>query len=338
MANLLHEVFLMSDSNNNPADKNELQLVENNALQYWGNNLYIKAATSENTRLAYQSDIRHYENSGGKLPAIPQFIVEYLHTYADKLNARTLTRRLIALKHWHQYQGFPDPTNHPAIQKTMAGIIRIHAKPKEKAPPLSPEDLILIIKNLQQDNNISAYRDIALLQIGFYGAFRRSELVNIQMENIEWKSQGVDILIPQSKTDQTHTGQYCAIPFGNDEFCPILALNQWLKISNIKQGFLFREIKKGGKLGEKALSPLSVNHILKKRAKEVNLPYANDLSSHSLRRGLATSASRFGAELQAIMRQGRWKNVNTVIEYIEATARFNENAALSILSKMDNKK
>ncbi len=329
---------MMNDPITKIDDENELQTIEKQPLQYWGNNFYIKAATSENTRLAYQSDIRHFESWGGKLPAIPQFIVEYLHAFADKLNARTLTRRLIALKNWHQYQGFLDPTNHPAIQKTMAGIMRIHAKPKQKAHPLSPEDLILIIKKLNKDDSFSAYRDKALLQIGFYGAFRRSELVNIKVEDIEWKNQGIDILIPRSKTDQNHSGQYCAIPFGKNEFCPISSLNDWLKISDIKQGFLFREIKKGGKLGDDALTPLSVNHILKKRAHEAGILYASDLSSHSLRRGLATSASRFGAELQSIMRQGRWKNVNTVIEYIEATARFDENAALSILNMMNEEK
>ncbi|HEX2549586.1 MAG TPA: site-specific integrase [Gammaproteobacteria bacterium] len=327
----------MSDQKNKLSNKQEIQNIESHPLQYWGNNLYIQAATSENTRQAYQADIRHFETWGGKLPTTPQQIVEYLHFYATQLNPRTLSRRLIAIKHWHHYQGFPDPVSHPAIQKTIAGIMRVHAKPKKKAYPLLPEDLILIVKNLKNQMSFSAVRDNALLQIGFYGAFRRSELVKIKVEDIQWKNQGIDILIPQSKTDQTHVGQYCAIPFGKDELCPIATLNHWLKISNITQGAIFREIKKGGKLGENALSALSVNHILKKRAEEAGIAYAKDLSSHSLRRGLATSASRFGAELPAIMRQGRWKNVNTVIEYIEATARFDENAASSILNKIDNK-
>jgi integrase len=327
----------MSDQKNKISSENEIQTIESHPLQYWGNNFYIKAATSENTRQAYQADVRHFESWGGKLPATPQHIVEYLHFYANKLNARTLSRRLIALKHWHHYQGFPDPVNHPAIQKTMAGIIRVHAKPKKKAYPLLPEDLIMIVKNLKNQDNLSADRDNALLQIGFYGAFRRSELVKLKVEDIQWKNQGIDILIPQSKTDQAHVGQYCAIPFGKDEFCPIAALDYWLKTSNIRSGAIFREIKKGGKLGTSSLSALSVNHILKKRAKEAGIAYAEDLSSHSLRRGLATSASRFGAPLPAIMRQGRWKNVNTVIEYIEAVARFDENAASSILNKIEDK-
>lgn len=67
-------------------------------------NPYVHLATSDNTRKAYQSDIRHYENWGGKLPSTPEMIAKYLHFYADKLNLRTLARRLIALKHWHTYR------------------------------------------------------------------------------------------------------------------------------------------------------------------------------------------------------------------------------------------
>src|SRR3990167_10425461 len=101
-------------------------------------NSYIPFATSMNTRKACQSDIRHYEMAGGKLPATPEHIANYLHYYANKLNPRTLARRLIALRSWHSTQGFIDPTSHPAIQKTKIGIMRTHGKPKEKAPALTP--------------------------------------------------------------------------------------------------------------------------------------------------------------------------------------------------------
>ncbi len=315
-------------------EKQSLEISE--ALQPWINNPYIKAATSDNTRIAYQSDIRHFESWGGKLPATPQIIVEYLQAYAAQLNARTLSRRLTALKNWHQYQGFVDPVQHPAVQKTLSGIIRVHGKPKDKAYPLSPEDLLCIIEFLQKEDSLTAYRDNALLQMGFCGAFRRSELVQIKVEHIEWKDQGIDILIPQSKTDQTHGGQYCALPYGKGLFCPIAALNQWLKMANIERGPLFREIKKGGKLKASPLTPLSVNHILKKRAHDAGIPHADKFSSHSLRRGMATSASRLGVQIPAIMRQGRWKQVNTVIEYIEAAERFQENAALKIINNYNN--
>lgn len=304
-------------------------------LIHWTSNPYIQSATSDNTRKAYRSDIRHFESWGGRLPASSESIVKYLQAFADKLNPRTLSRRLTALKNWHIYQGFLDPTTHPAIVKTIAGITRVHGQPKEKAYPLLPEHMLAISKFLHEENSMAACRDNALLQIGYFGAFRRSELVQIRCEDLEWKTQGIDILIPQSKTDQMHTGQFCAIPYGKHLLCPVTTLKQWLEMANIQTGYIFVELKKGGKLTQKALTPLSVNHILKKQAERAGILFANELSSHSLRRGLATSASLLGANIAAIMRQGRWKQVNTVMEYVDAADRFSENAASLVLEKME---
>lgn len=297
-------------------------------------NPYIKAATSHNTRRAYQADILHFEKWGGVLPTTTETVLTYLQAFANKLNVRTLSRRLTALKNWHLYQEFPDPTQHPAVRKTLAGISRLHGKPKEKAPPLLPEHLLQIITSLKKQKSLHAARDSALLQLAFFGAFRRSELVAICYDHLAWKQQGIEILIPHSKTDQTHEGQYCALPHGNQLLCPVQALKQWLELSSITQGPIFRRIHPKGYLNDAALVPLSVTNILKKRANEANIPQAENFSSHSLRRGLATSASRDGATLPAIMRQGRWKSVNTVIEYIEAVQRFEENAALPVLNKI----
>jgi len=322
--------LVLAESDQHPVLRNE----ENRSISSLVSNLYIKAATSDSTRKAYRSNLKHFEAWGGKLPATPDAIAAYLQDYAPKLNARTLGRRLTALKQWHRYQGFPDPTEHPAIQKTMIGITRVHGKPKQKAHPLCVEELLIIIKYLSQNSSLSALRDNALLQVGFFGAFRRSELVQIQVEQLDWKEEGIDILIPASKTDQTHQGQYCALPYGKGLLCPVSAIKEWLEVSGIKQGALFREIKNGGKVKEKALTPLSVNYILKKHAQACGFSNINQLSSHSLRRGLATNASQIGANLASIMRQGRWKQVNTVMEYIEASERFSENAALKIIEKI----
>lgn len=297
-------------------------------------NPYVHLATSENTRKAYRNDICHYENWGGKLPASPEMIANYLNFYADKLNPRTLSRRLIAIKHWHTYQAYNDPTNHPAIQKTMTGILRTHGKPKEKAHALAPDELAKIHASLKTQHTLAALRDDALLQIGFFGALRRSELIAIKLEHLTWTNAGIQILIPHSKTDQSHSGQYAVIPYGNETLCPIHALKKWLAISEIKTGAIFRRIISNKLIGSEALTPLSVNHILKNRAEQANLIDIKNLSSHSLRRGLATSAARAGVRLEVIMRSGRWKQTNTVIEYIEANERFADNAASKVMLDM----
>ncbi|MBF0366615.1 MAG: site-specific integrase [Oligoflexia bacterium] len=294
-------------------------------------NRYKIAATSDNTRRAYQSDIRHFESWGGQLPAKTEAVLRYLHAFAETLTPGTLSRHVTAIKQWHRYQHFPDPTEAPIISKTLTGIARVHGKPKAKAPPLLPEHLIKITKYLESQTTLAAIRDSALIQVGFLGALRRSELVAITIENIHWQSEGIEIMIPKSKTDQLNTGQYCAIPNGNNQFCAIRALKMWLEMANIKAGFIFRRIHRGNNISEVSITPDSVNSILKKHAHSAGLENAIEFSSHSMRRGLATAAGRKGVSLAAIMRQGRWKQVNTVLEYIEAAQRFEENAAGQVM-------
>lgn len=300
-------------------------------------NRYQIAATSDNTRRAYQADIRHYETWGGQLPATTEAILRYLHAFADTLNPRTLSRHVTALKQWHRYQHFPDPTETLIVGKTLTGIARVHGKPKGKAPPLLPEHLIKIVENLLTQATLAACRDNALLQVGFLGAFRRSELVAIKVEDIDWQPAGVEILITKSKTDQLNSGQYCVIPNGNEQLCAIRALKIWLEKANIKEGFVFRRIHRGDKTSELSITPDAVNEILKKHAVAAGIEKGRNFSSHSMRRGLATTASRDGVSLPAIMRQGRWKQVSTVMEYIESAQRFEENAADQVLKKLPYK-
>lgn len=297
-------------------------------------NRYQIAASSDNTRRAYQADIRHFENWGGQLPATTESVLRYLYAFAESLNPRTLSRRITAIKQWHLYQRLADPTEAPIVSKTLTGIARLHGKPKDKAPPLLPEHLIRIAGCLSTQSTLAAFRDNALLQIGFLGAFRRSELIDIRLEHINWQPAGIEIMIPKSKTDQVHDGQYCVIPNGNDELCAIRALKTWLDKAGITEGFVFRRIHRGNKMSDLNVMADSVNEILKNRALEAGIEGAMDFSSHSMRRGLATTASRDGVSLPAIMRQGRWKQVGTVMEYIEAAQRFEENAAGQILQKL----
>lgn len=312
--------------------ENDQPDIINATLSVFGN-AYIRAATSENTRKAYRSDIRNYEKWGGILPATTEQIISYLQASALQLNPRTLTRRLTAIKQWHIYQGFSDPTEHALVTKTLAGIANTHGKPKNKALAITADVLCKIVAPLQQKDSLIALRDNALLQVGFFGAFRRSELVGINLENINFSKSGMEIIIPRSKSDQQGKGQICALPYGNEELCPVLTLTAWLQQSHITEGPIFRKINRWNKIGPSSLTPLAVNQILKKRALESGLTNAQALSSHSLRRGLATSASLKGASLKAIMRQGRWQHVNTVLGYIEDSQRFNDNAADAVLRK-----
>jgi integrase len=303
----------------------------NNAISQPSIHTYIQAATSQNTRRAYQADVRHFMAWGGLLPTTPDLLLRYLQEQAATLNPRTLKRRLVAIKHWHTYQGFTDPTAHPLIRKTLSGIFHIHGTPPEKAPAFSVEQLIRLVYYLSTQGTLSAWRNSALLQIGFFGAFRRSELVAMRWEHTHFVPQGVEILIPRSKTDQTGKGTICAIPYGSSALCPVTALHRWHEESSSVSGPVFCQMLKGNKITSRALSSNSINKIVKTLAIACQLPQAIRYSGHSLRRGFATTASQKGASFGAIMRQGRWRHEGTVHGYIEEGQRFDANAAGSIL-------
>ena len=295
-------------------------------------NHYLKAATSNNTRKAYQQDVEHF-TQWGVLPTTSQAIVLYLQAFATSLNPRTLIRRLTALKHWHVYQGFPDPTACPWVRKTLKGILNVHGTPKNKAPALTLEQLTQMAAWTHQQNTLAMRRNNALFQLGFFGAFRSSEITALQLEHITFVPEGIDVLIPRSKTDPIGEGQYCSIPYGNETLCPVTALKSWCEKANLKKGYIFRGIDKHENVSALPLSSQSVSLIIKKIAEACQLPNASQFSSHSLRRGFATTASRKGAAFVSIMRHGRWRNESTVLEYIAEGQRFEDNAAHVILQK-----
>lgn len=294
---------------------------------------FLAAATSANTRRTYRSAIRHFLAWGGALPCDEAAVIRYLLSFAEILNPRTLALRLTALAQWHRYQGFPDPTASATVRKTLRGIERVHGRPRQKARALVLEDLEHIVTYLNTLEGLAALRDNALLQLGYFGAFRRSELVMLEVANLQWEREGLQITLPRSKTDQGGEGLDKAIPYGDSVCCPAKALRCWLDAAQIEQGPLFRRISRWGVLGEVALHEGSVNTILAARAEAAGLSYVPEMSSHSLRRGLATSAHRAGADFLEIKRQGGWRHDGTVHGYIEEARAFEENAASSLLRR-----
>lgn len=293
---------------------------------------YIHAATSDNTRIAYQADIRHFIRWGGFLPTSGDVVLDYLRHHAATLNPRTLSRRLTAIKNWHLYQGFVDPTAHPVVRKTLAGIKNVHGKPKDRAAPLTLENIAAISGFLKLSSKLIDCRNRALVLLGYFGAFRRSELVAITWKDIAFVQEGMEILIPRSKTDQGGEGQTCAVPTSEDALlCPVAALTEWRTRSGCDTGAVFRKVTLGGRTSSNAIKPHQVNLIIRLVAEDCGLPNAGSYSSHSMRRGFATEASRKGAPFGSIMRHGRWRHEGTVLSYIDEGKRFDQNAASIVL-------
>jgi integrase len=296
---------------------------------------YIAAATSDNTRSTYRSAIRQFEKWGGRLPADQAAIIRYLTDRAGELNPRTLDVHITAISQWHHYQGLHDPTHDPMVRKTLEGIRRVHGTPKRKAKALRLEHINTMLEYVRaQPETLKKRRDIALLLCGFFGAFRRSELVSIQVEDFIWEPEGLIIRLPRSKTDQEGAGLLRALPFGTNGVCPATALNAWLSAANISEGAVFRPVNRWDHVQEKSLNPGAINELLKTLAAACGFDFVDNISSHSFRRGFSTSAARERIDFELIKKQGNWKSDATVWEYIEEGQQLTNNASLILMEKM----
>jgi len=179
-------------------------------------------------------------------------------------------------------------------------------------------------------SGIKGTRDKALLLIGFAGAFRRSELVALTVEDVEHVKQGIVIHLRRSKTDQAGEGRKIAIPYARGAVCPVHALQEWLQISGITSGLIFRGVTRHGHISEFGLSPQSVALVVKERAAAVGLD-ATQYAGHSLRAGLVTSAAQAGISSWKIRQQTGHKSETMLLRYIRDASIFIDNAAGGVL-------
>jgi site-specific recombinase XerD len=175
---------------------------------------------------------------------------------------------------------------------------------------------------------LKGLRDRALLLIGFAGALRRSELVALNIEDIEGAPDGMKITIRHSKTDQEGAGQTIAIPFGKIA-CPVAALKDWITAAGIGSGALFRRVNRHGKVGER-LTDQSVSDIVKEHAERLRLN-PKQFAGHSLRAGFLTSAASRGASIFKMMDVSRHRSVDTLRGYVRDAELFKDHAGAGLL-------
>lgn len=293
-------------------------------LQSFDIRFYLENALSHNTRIAYKNDMAHFQEWGGKVPSSPETVAAYLTTNAKVLSIATLQRRLISISKVHTMRGCPDPVKSDLVKLTMRGIRRMHGKPQTQVSALLKEDLIVMLSHIP--DTIKGKRDKALLLLGFCGALRRSELVAIRIEDLEFTSQGIVLTIPKSKTDQAGNGRKIGIPKGRGRVCPVYAVSDYTMHSGLVSGALFRSITKGGIISENPLSDRAVADIIKYYAAKAGLD-SKKYSGHSLRAGLATSAAQHGISSWKIKEQTGHRSDAMLGKYIRTGDLFNNNAA-----------
>jgi site-specific recombinase XerD len=281
----------------------------------------LRNSKSKNTLRAYQSDYTDFlefcsKNGFQSMPTQPKILALYITHLSSYSKYSTLKRRLASISVIHKAKGHYIDTKHPIIMENLMGIKRTNGSNQKGKKPLLINDLKILIKAIDQskEKDNRKIRDKALLLIGFSGGFRRSELVDIEYEDIEFVSEGVKIFVKRSKTDQSGEGMTKAIPyFDNKDFCPVIALKNWIEITALRNGKIFN------------ISDKNVALLIKKYANYAGLD-SHKYAGHSLRSGFATSTAESGAEERSIMAMTGHKSTEMVRRYIKEANLFKNNA------------
>ena len=296
--------------------------------------LNLKNSKANNTIRAYKSDFKDFvlfcvQNGFKSLPSEPKIVSLYLTQLSTKdIKISTIKRRLVSIGVIHKLKGHYLDTKHPSIIENLMGIKRRKGVNQKGKKPLLINNLKKIINVIdeQQKGIIKRFRDRSIILIGFSGGFRRSEIVGLDYDDLEFVKEGLKINIKRSKTDQFGEGTIKGLPFfDNSEYCPVVSIQNWIEISKISSGPLFRRFSKGSNLTEKRLTDQTVALIIKNYLNLAGIDSRN-YSGHSLRSGFATTAAEAGVEERSIMAMTGHKSSEMVRRYIKDANLFKNNA------------
>lgn len=293
----------------------------------------IRARHASSTRRAYGADLLVFKAWADQhglvaLPAAPETIVLFLASQSRQgKRPATIQRRLASIRHLHREAGHPSPTDTEVVAATMSGIRRTAGMAQRQAAPATSDVVQAMLATC--DQTLAGKRDRALLALGFGGAFRRSELVALTVENLEVTDEGIKVRVAKSKTDQGAAGQVVPVLDG-PRLAVKASLTAWLSAAGITAGPVFRSLGKGGRVSTNALSDRSVAAIVKARAQQAGLD-ASRFSGHSLRAGFLTSAAASGASVWKMAEVSRHRRIETLRTYVRSAESFTAHAGLQFM-------
>jgi len=287
------------------------------------------ANLADSSQRAYASDIRHFRQHQGSLPAKPTQVALYVAQWSSVHAYATLTRRMAALDHWHKSKGFVSPVKSTIVQEALRGMRRIYGGAQRQVRAITAKELTQLIEvakkpstpanNHKKGDCITrTLRDVALLLVGFSAALRRSELVALQISDLEVDQRGMTVHIRRSKTDPYGRGQRIQIPRGKRvASCPIRAVQAWIEHAELSNGPIFRAVDRYGNVDTAGLNSQSVALIVKRMAAQAWGEKATDeFSGHSLRAGFCTDAAQRGISIYAICRVTRHRSAESLGRYV----------------------
>jgi len=293
----------------------------------------LKNSKANNTLRAYNSDFKDFgafcsRHGLSSLPTEPKIVSLYLTHLSKNSKISTLRRRIVSISMVHKLKGHYLDTKHPIIVENLMGIRRVKGSIQKGKKPILINHLKSIINSIneQNSNETKKLRDKTIILVGFGGGFRRTELISIDYEDLEFVPEGLKITIRKSKTDQFGEGMLKGLPYFDDEnYCPVINLRKWLEISKIKSGPIFRRFSKGSVLTENRLTDQSVVLLIKEYLSLAGIENEN-FAGHSLRSGFATVAADSGADERSIMAMTGHKTTQMVRRYIREANIFKNNA------------
>jgi integrase len=296
---------------------------------------YARASKAPNTKRAYTFDWQHFtawceRHDHPALPASPETVALYLTDLAtrEQRKVSTIQRHLATISQAHQTAGLDNPAKKALVREVLRGIRRAKGVAPNYKQPLLIDHIRQIAKQLS--DSLLGVRDRALLLLGFAGAFRRSELVGLNVDDLAFIGKGLEVTLRHSKTDQEQAGAKLPIPYGSyPDTCPVRAVRAWLDQANLTEGAVFRPITRHGQIQPQRLSGDAVARIIKRMIASIGLDPAQ-YAGHSLRAGHATQAATNGVSERIIMNQTRHKSVLMLRRYIHDADQWHHNSAAEL--------
>jgi site-specific recombinase XerD len=286
-------------------------------------------ATLRNYRTGWEQFVAWAEAHGrASLPASSETVALYVADLAKRAKPATIDSRLAAISAAHRAAGHESPTKAESVRLVRRGVRRTVGTAQRQVRPVSVVDLRSMVNGLGDD--LAGHRDRAMILLGFAGALRRSELVGLDVGDVAQEPDGLTLTLRRSKTDPEGAGRTVGLPYGaNEATDPVRAWRTWLNVSGITNGAAFRRIDRHGNLGSTRLTAQSVAAVVKRHAERAGIDPA-EVTGHSLRAGLATSAAAAGVTERAIAATTGHKGTAMLRRYIREGSLFRENAAAAV--------
>lgn len=276
---------------------------------------YAQRTIADATRRGYAADVRHFLQHGGRLPATECMVALYLARHATKLRVATLQRRLAAIAWAHRQRRLRSPVGAPLVRATLHGIARARGMRQRQVAAIDKPLLQRMLAAAARQPRRAALRDRALILVGFAGAFRRAELVALDIADIRFTVAGAHVMLRRSKTDQMAAGRTVLLARTGSHYCPVRALQRWLRAARLTSGPVFRQLRVGDRVTENRLSAQSVALVVKRLVHATGIP-PTDYSAHSLRAGYVTLAVQHGISTTAIRAQTGHKSDAVLLRYL----------------------